>query len=219
MSKQLTDVSTFTAEITVPENSDPRTAESVEVGFQGLANRTKHLRDNAVNGDASDTYAGDLTWSGEHTFNGEIQALTMVNGVPMTIGASGGETIRLRSIKSFAIPGNATTTILAIPATWPAVNSVGYLRTELTSVVGVGAAPHYGLQVDHFTIRRLAGGVVKVRTNQVDQTTSGTAIEHDVDVADSSGAILIQVTASASSSACSCSLVARATDGPVFSLT
>lgn len=70
--KQLVDVSTFTAEITVPENSDPRTAESVEAGFQGLANRTKHLRDNTVNGDASNSYAGDLAWSGAHTLTGSL---------------------------------------------------------------------------------------------------------------------------------------------------
>lgn len=43
MPKNLVDVSSFTDPIVVPVDADPANAASVEVGFQGLANRTRHL--------------------------------------------------------------------------------------------------------------------------------------------------------------------------------
>jgi hypothetical protein len=47
MSKVLTEVSTFTASVTVPEDGDDVTGSSIEVQAQALANRTKYL--NAAN--------------------------------------------------------------------------------------------------------------------------------------------------------------------------
>lgn len=43
MPKNLVDVNAFTDPIVVPVDADARNAASVEVGFQGLANRTRHL--------------------------------------------------------------------------------------------------------------------------------------------------------------------------------
>ena len=43
MPKDLTDSSTFTAPVSVPVDSDPRNAASVETPFQALANRTRYL--------------------------------------------------------------------------------------------------------------------------------------------------------------------------------
>lgn len=40
----LTEVDTYTADVTVPEGGDARTAASVEGPFQALANRTLHLK-------------------------------------------------------------------------------------------------------------------------------------------------------------------------------
>lgn len=45
MPKNLTDVSTFTDPIVVPVGTDPRTAASVELAAQGLANRTHSLNE------------------------------------------------------------------------------------------------------------------------------------------------------------------------------
>lgn len=45
MAKILTDVSTFSADVTVPEGGDARTAVSVEPAFQKLANRTRYAKD------------------------------------------------------------------------------------------------------------------------------------------------------------------------------
>ncbi len=57
--KNLTESSTFTANVSVPEdNVDLRTAASVETAFQALANRTKHLNDNKSAGAASSTDNG-----------------------------------------------------------------------------------------------------------------------------------------------------------------
>lgn len=44
MPKDLTDVDEFTDPISVPVDSDPRNAASVETPFQGLANRTRNLK-------------------------------------------------------------------------------------------------------------------------------------------------------------------------------
>lgn len=43
MSHNLTEVDTFSANVTVPDGGDPRTAASVETPLQALANRTKNL--------------------------------------------------------------------------------------------------------------------------------------------------------------------------------
>jgi hypothetical protein len=43
MAKILNEVDAFSADITVPEDGDPRNAASVEVAFQALANRTRYL--------------------------------------------------------------------------------------------------------------------------------------------------------------------------------
>lgn len=48
MPKNLTDVSTFTDPIVVPVGTDPRTAASVELPVQGLANRTKRIADKST---------------------------------------------------------------------------------------------------------------------------------------------------------------------------
>jgi hypothetical protein len=45
MAHALTESSTFTASITVPDGGDPRTAASVELPFQGVANRTRNHED------------------------------------------------------------------------------------------------------------------------------------------------------------------------------
>ena len=54
MSKVLTEVSTYTASITVPEAGDPAAAgSSIEVHAQALANRTKFLKDGKDTNDAA----------------------------------------------------------------------------------------------------------------------------------------------------------------------
>lgn len=45
MSHNLTEVSTFTANVTVPDTGDARTAASVNSAFQSLANRAKYLKE------------------------------------------------------------------------------------------------------------------------------------------------------------------------------
>jgi hypothetical protein len=45
MSHTLTEVSTYTSSVTVPDPGDARTAASVEVGFQALSNRTRYIKD------------------------------------------------------------------------------------------------------------------------------------------------------------------------------
>lgn len=49
MSHALVETSTFDASVTVPDGGDARTAASVEVGFQALANRSKYLHDGVSN--------------------------------------------------------------------------------------------------------------------------------------------------------------------------
>lgn len=44
MAKNLTEVDTFTANVTVPEGGDARTASSVEPAFQALANRSLNIK-------------------------------------------------------------------------------------------------------------------------------------------------------------------------------
>ena len=44
MAHNLTDVDTFTSAVTVPDGGDPRTAASVELPFQSVANRTRNLK-------------------------------------------------------------------------------------------------------------------------------------------------------------------------------
>jgi hypothetical protein len=123
----------------------------------------------------------------------------------------------IMSAGGVAIPGNATTTILTLPA-YPLVNSVGRLRVELESVVAIGASPHFGLQIWDFVIRRLAGGIVSRAVNLVDDTSSGSALEHDVVVADSSGDLLVRVTSSATSAAAVANAVAFYRRGVPFAL-
>jgi hypothetical protein len=55
MPHNLTESSTFTAAVEVPDDGDLVRASSVETGFQALANRTKHLNDNKAIGMASST--------------------------------------------------------------------------------------------------------------------------------------------------------------------
>jgi hypothetical protein len=65
--KDLVEVDTFTTDIEVPEDFvDLRNAASVEVGFQGLANRTKHLKDHSAFGPtpAASTANAVPRWSG-----------------------------------------------------------------------------------------------------------------------------------------------------------
>jgi hypothetical protein len=123
----------------------------------------------------------------------------------------------IKSAGGVAIPANATTTILTLPL-WPAVNSVGRLRVELESVVAVGASPHFGLQVWDFTCRRLAGGIVSRAVNLIDDTSSSSALEHDVVVADSSGDLIVRVTSSATSAAAVANVVAFYRRGVPFAL-
>ncbi len=53
MPHNLTESSTFTANVEVPDDGDLVRALSVEPGFQAVANRTKYLSDNKVTGPAS----------------------------------------------------------------------------------------------------------------------------------------------------------------------
>lgn len=48
MAKNLTENSTFTANVSVPEAADARTASSVETAFQALTNRSKWLYDRMI---------------------------------------------------------------------------------------------------------------------------------------------------------------------------
>ncbi len=179
MPKQLTDVSTFTAEITVPVNSDPRNAESVEAGFQGLANRTKHLRDNAVNGDASNSYAGNLTWSGAHTLTGSltlgganasvryrVDRTTLVDdaGVILTVAAD--------VYIAAAAPTAART--VTLKSTSPAPTEGEVIRVSCPHVGSIGAAEKWIFQredatelarIVDTTIFSLAGTVSFIFTN------------------------------------------------------
>ncbi len=204
----------------------------------------------AVNGDEGGTYAGDLTWTGEHAFGDEVSfsaavdfsdtvelggdttlaaaaTLTLegevhlLHNVPVVIHPPSGApanrecTTRRAGYHNFSVPGNAATPILSLPD-WPAVGTLGRLKVSLTSVVAAGAAPHYGLQETFFTCRRLAAGTLAViATQHVDQTTSTSAIEHDVTVADDSGTdIIISVLAGATNSTCNCTMLVEAIDGP-----
>lgn len=177
----------------------------------------------AVNGDEGGTYAGDLVWTGDHehqgetTFTGEVQQLTIDNGMPTHVGASG-EIVRTYAAKDQTVPGNATTTLITIP-NWPGVRNVGKLHCELISVRYGGAhseVPHFGEQVTSFVVRRAPASFLASKTEVIDQTSSGANLEHDIAVVDSSGDTVIQVVASATSQDCRCSLVVRAIDGPTF---
>lgn len=64
MPTNLTDVDTFTAPISVPAAGDNRTAASVETPLQGLANRTRNLKNRLDGIDAA-----NHTWSGTNTFS------------------------------------------------------------------------------------------------------------------------------------------------------
>lgn len=80
--KNLTESSTFTANVSVPEdNVDFRTAASVETGFQALANRTKHLNDNKAAG------APASTDNGIPRFDGTGGKTLQDSGIRITDGA------------------------------------------------------------------------------------------------------------------------------------
>lgn len=64
MAKNLVEVATFTANVSVPEGADARTAASVETPFQALANRTKYLKDNEAARFVAATRYLDLVSSG-----------------------------------------------------------------------------------------------------------------------------------------------------------
>lgn len=64
MPKILTDVDTFSADVTVPEDGDARNAASIEPAFQKLSNRTRYLKniaDVAAVTDEPNTFSSDQT--------------------------------------------------------------------------------------------------------------------------------------------------------------
>lgn len=130
MTKALTDVSVFTADVYVTENSDPRTAESVEVSFQALANRTRHLRDNAVNGDGSNSYAGDLTWTGEHTYEGPVEIAT-------SLGLDGAAVTGTFSLDGAAITGALSLDTAQITDDWEVHGTCEF--SEASSVLRIAS--------------------------------------------------------------------------------
>ena len=56
MATTLTEVAEFTETVTVPQDGDARTAASVVTGFQGVANRTRAMRNALI---------GQLVWNGD----------------------------------------------------------------------------------------------------------------------------------------------------------
>ena len=67
MPTNITDANTFTDPVSVPEPGDDRTASSVQVPFQALANRTRYLK-----GITDALYPGNHTWSGDNYFTGVL---------------------------------------------------------------------------------------------------------------------------------------------------
>lgn len=80
MAHNLTDVDVFTSAVTVPDGGDPRTAASVEVPFQALANRTLNVKNKVdnlgVTGGLTVTHSSGIkTTAGPITAAGDIRAV------------------------------------------------------------------------------------------------------------------------------------------------
>lgn len=89
MPKNIVDVDEFTAPIVVPVGTDPRTAASVELPVQGLANRTKRIADKST---LQRAYARSLVEAeSPHIDVGEGELVLGGTTVPRSLVVSDGE--------------------------------------------------------------------------------------------------------------------------------
>jgi len=87
MAHNLTDIDTFTSAVTVPDGGDPRTAASVELPFQAVANRTRNVK-NRLDALASglNVTAGDVRASSDFEYcdaTGAAVSVTRTIMVPL----------------------------------------------------------------------------------------------------------------------------------------
>lgn len=100
--KNITDVSAFTSPVQVAEdNVDPRTAASVEVSVQALANRTKYLNDQKLKGPAVATTAKRIAVWKDTTGKELEQETPYVDGDNLVVPSGG----RVRAEGGFEIDG------------------------------------------------------------------------------------------------------------------
>ncbi len=195
MTKALTETSTHTANIIVPTSGEKVTAASLEVPLQSLTNRTKNHVDRILALEA---------WRNNPVID---------DAMVITIGDVATRRFGIQDL----FVGNSTTTLAATILGWPSNGRVGFLRCELTSVVDIGAAPHFSFEERIFAVRRdLGGNVVSVGDLGPNGLTSA-VVDNIVVLTNSSPNLLVQVESLGSSDA-NCSLVITAQDGPSFSV-
>jgi len=119
MSKALVESNEFTASVVVPEDGDPRTAASVEMPFQALANRTTNLKERVDMLDAFAAYR--ITASGQPPF---------ANATLTEIAQSGGFSNTTNTITVPAKPGLYLAT-LSVSCTFDGAEGPHYLGLNL----------------------------------------------------------------------------------------
>ena len=171
MTKALTDIDTFDATITVPEGADDRTAGSVEVSFQGLANRTTNNNTRLSGIDTQLTAVPRL--------NTSVVKIPLTTGVP-ALGTTSWKWIG--SAWSQAATISPVTLDFDITSILPASGTIDSVKMYVNGGSGHGAFPGVGSsQLPYIALQKWVktSGAATVFGKTIDPATSN--VEYEVD--------------------------------------